>query len=253
MSYDFIKSGARRLGLYPQLRRAHRRLFDRNSLNALTMDRDLYATFVRHGDLCFDVGANIGHKTEALLSLGAHVIAFEPHPDCADELRYRHPRAVVVQSAVGAAPGFATLHLDEHQTGSSLLADWHGVEVRTQSVLVTTLDDAIVEFGSPVFCKIDVEGFELEVLRGLSQRIPALSFEFHHHRVQEALACLESLTRFGPYEVNLTSKEVAHFLQRRWLSETEASTLVEQELSRRPDLEWGDIFVRYLSSPRRLA
>ena len=39
---------------------------------------DLYRQFIRKGDLCIDVGANIGDKTDLFLRLGASVIAIEP-------------------------------------------------------------------------------------------------------------------------------------------------------------------------------
>jgi hypothetical protein len=37
-----------------------------------------YRNFIRNGDLCFDIGANIGTRTEAFLELGAKVVAVEP-------------------------------------------------------------------------------------------------------------------------------------------------------------------------------
>ena len=45
-------------------------------------------------------------------------------------------------------------------------------------VPVTTLDALIDRYGLPAFCKIDVEGFEEAVVRGLSRPIPSVSFEF---------------------------------------------------------------------------
>ena len=44
--------------------------------------------------------------------------------------------------------------------------------------MVTTLDKLIEQYEVPSFIKIDVEGYELEVLKGLTRLVPALSFEF---------------------------------------------------------------------------
>ena len=43
---------------------------------------------------------------------------------------------------------------------------------------MTTLDTLVAEYGEPAFCKIDVEGFEVEALKGLSRPLRALSFEY---------------------------------------------------------------------------
>ena len=51
--------------------------------------------------------------------------------------------------------------------------------VGTFEVPVVTLDAAIEHYGVPAYCKIDVEGWEFEVLRGLSQAVDLISLEFH--------------------------------------------------------------------------
>jgi 16S rRNA A1518/A1519 N6-dimethyltransferase RsmA/KsgA/DIM1 with predicted DNA glycosylase/AP lyase activity len=51
--------------------------------------QNFYRQLIAPGDLCFDVGANIGDYTDTFLALGARVIAVEPQPSCADELRSR--------------------------------------------------------------------------------------------------------------------------------------------------------------------
>ena len=85
------------------------------------------------------------------------------------------------------------------------------------SVQVTTLDALIAEHGLPVFCKIDVEGFELEVLLGLSQPVPALSFEYIPASIGVALGCIDRLEQLGRYEYNQSPGETHQLQAERWL------------------------------------
>jgi FkbM family methyltransferase len=245
MAYGLIKTAARRAHLYRELRWLHRHVLDRKELERFRAECVLYGRFVRPGDLCFDVGANYGIKTEVFLALGGRVIAFEPQRDCCQELRERNPKAVVVCSAVGAALGTALMYVDQHRTGSSLLPSWRETPQTTVEVPVTTLDAAIQTYGIPGFCKVDVEGFELDVFRGLSQRIPVMSYEFTRQRIPEAVACLDYLETFGPFEANFTPRDNPTLAAATWFASREARAFLERTLPDLDGYEWGDVFVRY--------
>ncbi len=177
-------------------------------------DRLLYGTHVQRGDLVFDVGANRGDKAAVFVALGARVLAVEPDADTAATLRRRfaaEPRVQVVEAGVGATTGEMLFHPSPHSTRSTFavdrmrqLGDGHSVGWGTGiRVPVTTLDTLIATHGVPRFCKIDVEGYEPEVLRGLSRPIPALSFEFHGELLDDASVCLEMLARLGMTRFNV--------------------------------------------------
>jgi hypothetical protein len=72
-------------GIYRPARLIHRAL---NRRERVTFREGLtfYRQFIRPGDLCFDIGANVGHKTEMFLSLGARVISVEPQPQLIEEI-----------------------------------------------------------------------------------------------------------------------------------------------------------------------
>lgn len=192
----------------------------------------LYRPFIRPGDLCFDLGAHAGNRVWAFARLGAHVVAVEPQPAFASLLRrlYGHrPDVTIIEAAVGASPGDATMHVSRaFPTVTTLSAEWMDSVRRTKSfggvrweqelsVRVTTLDGLIAEHSVPAFCKIDVEGYELECLRGLSQPVPALSIEYIPAAIDIALGCIERLAALGDYRFNLTRRESQRLDLSEWI------------------------------------
>jgi FkbM family methyltransferase len=191
-----------------------------------------YAPFIRPGDLCFDLGAHVGSRLRAWLPLGARIVAVEPQPECMALLRRwfgDHARITLVEQAVGAAPGVAELFVSPRTpTVTSLSPAWIAAVQRergfkrvrwdyTVTVPVTTLDQLIAVHGSPAFCKIDVEGYELEVLNGLTQPIRALSFEYVPAALDTARACVAYLAALGPYEFNGSVGESHRLRSAIWL------------------------------------
>lgn len=177
----------------------------------------LYRQFASPGDLVFDIGSHVGDRIGAFRALGARVVAIEPQPAAFRwlKLRYGRDRAVtLLQVCVGDVPGIVTLHVNlanpTVSTASPVFIDaaraapgWEGqMWDDTIQVPSVTLDDLIASHGAPVFVKIDVEGFEWHVLKGLSRPLPALSFEFTTIQRDVALACLDRLSALGRYRFN---------------------------------------------------
>jgi FkbM family methyltransferase len=250
MSFERTKACARKFGLYRPARWARRHIIHREELRALRNELGFYAQFLRPGDLCFDVGANYGAKTEVFLRLGAKVIAFEPQRDCIRELRARlgsHSDLVAINAAVGSISGYRTLYIERHRTASSLVEDWQGEVVGSIEVPVTTLDDSIAKFGVPQHCKIDVEGYELEVLRGLSRTIPTLSFEYHLRKEGEtrALDCLDYLSGLGAVLVNISPAEKPLFPRSQWWDKSDFINFFRSAVPQMHGYDYGDIFIKF--------
>lgn len=221
--------------------------------------RMFYSQFVRAGDLVFDVGANLGNRTETFLALGARVIAVEPQLECVQTLRKRFDSSsmlAIEPVALGAQDGQATLHLTSvptiatvsrrfieatHESGRFAAYEYSD----RRAVPMTTLDSLARRYGGPAFIKIDVEGFEPEVLSGLTGRPPtlrALSFEFTPELFENTERCLRQLVAIGVARGNYSLGEsMALALE---------SDVPIDELSRElsqiegPEI-FGDVYVRW--------
>jgi len=84
-------------------------------------------------------------------------------------------------------------------------------------VPVTTLDALIGKHSKPVFIKIDVEGFEAEVLAGLTQPVRALSFEFTTIQRDVARACIERCRALGYTRFNSALGESQVLIHEQWV------------------------------------
>ncbi len=215
-----------------------------------------YREFLGPGDVAFDVGAHVGSRVRAWRKLGARVVAIEPQPDFTRILRLffgRDTGVTVVSDAVGAQPGTARLGVSTvTPTVSSMSTDWIGsvgadrsfARVRwdrSVEVRVTTLDALVAEHGEPAFCKVDVEGFELDVLSGLSRPVRALSFEYLPPAHDAALAVLALVGRLGDYRYNYSPVETLTWASDRWLDAAELEAVLDRV---RPTGRSGDVYAR---------
>lgn len=135
---------------------------------------------LKPGDIVFDVGANLGLLsllTAKLVGPAGHIHAFEPNPELcrlfeATVLHNSLTNVTLHPFALGASEGSLNLHIPTSNSGAASLIHTSRPDTYVRSVPVKRLDD--VTFQEPILkialLKIDVEGFELEVLKG-AQRI----------------------------------------------------------------------------------
>ncbi len=164
---------------------------------------------LRPGDLFLDIGSNIG-----LMSLVAsqavgesgQVIAFEPQPDTFAVLKKnvdlnRCANVITVNEAIGAAAGQATIYSNLQRTASASLIPLDDEITTVQQTNIESLSDFVSSHHvkSIRMMKIDVEGWELEVLKGAEKILaqadaPALCVEYSHLHANQG-GCLEDIYR----------------------------------------------------------
>ena len=204
------------------------------------------------GDLFFDIGAHLGEKSKKILDKNLKIVMLEPLPQCVKQLKesFKNNRNVeILEKAVGRTVGNMTLEVNSKMpTISTMAKHWKNGRFSNQkwdqiiSVEVTTLDHLIKIYGLPNYIKIDVEGFELDVLLGLSQKAGIISFEFTSEFLDQSIKCLSHLKKIGYGEFNLSIGESRKFFF-EWSNADNLIINLTSE-SKKNKLLWGDIYCK---------
>ncbi|MBI5408629.1 MAG: FkbM family methyltransferase [Nitrospirae bacterium] len=123
-----------------------------------------------------DIGANVGaysyYLADIIREFHGQCIGFEPRSDIFEKLvkNVKKDNFIGERSALSDRTGSADLHLPATHENSSLVSFDHFAGFKTERVSLSTLDNYIssrhIPYKSIIFIKIDVEGHELETLRG---------------------------------------------------------------------------------------
>lgn len=216
--------------------------------------KQFYSQFINTGDLVFDVGANVGNRIEAFLDCGANVVAVEPQPSCANILSGKFGDRIKLENVgLSDAEGELEMFLSNDTTVSTFNTEFiNATRERFRyshwndkiKVKVTTLDHLLQKHGTPRFCKIDVEGFELQVLKGLHTPIPYVSLEYCvPEMLQLTIDCVNYLHRLSPGGVfNYSIGETMHWAQRDWLGHEDFVRHIRQP--KFSETLFGDIYFK---------
>ena len=203
---------------------------------------ELLRDAARPGATVLDAGAHIGYLTlQAARAVGrsGHVIALEPNPNTLDVLRRNidaNPvgAPVTVRAvALGASPGRRPLFVTAAGDTSSLHPQAiHGEQIEVEVVT----GDAVLDGGAVDVVKLDLEGGEVDALRGMSSTIrrcrPILFVECNPDALAAAGASVDELL----------AELVAHGYELRWIDERGRAL-------RTLDAAWSDEYVNLRCAP----
>ena len=256
--FQTIKKLAILIGLYHSIRIIQRQFIVNQKVKWLGLT-NFYSTILPDEKLnyilCFDIGANIGERTEALLALGCRVISIEPNDDLSDELKARckHYRSWnLCQIAVGSEPSLKELFIREYIGQASLLKNWGDGSIKTiKHVPVLPLSILIGHFGIPYYIKIDVEGYENDVLDTLEFPLNLISFEFHltESNINATKKCLNKIMSLGSYEINLCDAGEPRFSSSRWISIEDFVDIFPSQVQAKYSMQhsYADLYCRLIS------
>jgi len=164
---------------------------------------DALLVSIRPDDCVWDIGANVGFYTERLAKLAQRVIAFEPVEENFRQIEAKRIENVeCVQMALGDITGDMPMYVDRQ---FSSLARVHSSASPARIVRVARGDD-LTSLPEPTVAKIDVEGYEVEVVRGMERtlgNVRALFIEVHFQILDERgmrqapAALVKDLRRLG--------------------------------------------------------
>lgn len=225
-------------------------------LTEIERKRLFYSSFIKAGDVCFDVGANMGNRIDPFLKIGARVIAVEPQKICNTYLSAKYGKKItVIKKGLGESGTIKDFHLSDESILSSFSTEWiEGVQEtkrfgnnkwrKSVPVEITTADELINQFGLPSYIKIDVEGYELEVLKGLSHPVAMISYEYTVPEQSDlAIRCLKQIEHHHPkIECNYSVGESMEWTLKSWIDVPEMINHISSKSF--IDSDFGDIYVR---------
>lgn len=216
--------------------------------------KQFYGSIVKKGELVFDIGSNNGERAIVFEKLDAKVICIEPQRACIDVLKHyfrNNNNIIIVNKACGASEGVGEIAICKTADTISTMSERWKTSGRfskefqweeKQKVDITTLDKLIEQYGVPRLCKVDVEGFETEVIKGLHKKVGILSFEFTQEFFDDAERCMDLLDAIGNTEYNFSVGENMFYEMKIFSSRDVITAMIKEKFH--VDL-WGDIYVQF--------
>ena len=185
--------------------------------------KTFYSNFIGNSDFAITIGDSNGNISEILLQLGALVLVVEPLPEnfvYAEKKLKNYQQTILLHEDIGAFNAQFTYN-EAYEKNILPYSSNLTVGADQSVVKITTVDELIRVYGLPAFLKINANGYENEVLKGLSCPILLISVSFYSYLHTKTTENIRRLIELGDYEYNWILNEEAKFQSKEWLSAKE--------------------------------
>jgi FkbM family methyltransferase len=176
----------------------------------------------------------------------------EPQPECLKvlkELYSKNPLVTIIPMGLGRINQKIEMSINTKQPVISTFAEhWKTGRFSNSNwdkrimVDVTTLDDLINKFGNPKYIKIDVEGFEHQVILGLTKKSGIISFEFTSEFIKDTYKSIDYLISLGYLDFNYSHGERRKFFT-QWTTAYSIKEDIKNNI-KKDNLLWGDLYCK---------
>ena len=167
--------------------------------------------------ILFDIGANRGLYADANVNLYDQCILVEANPELSRFLSEKYntnPGMVIVNKIVSNKQN-ETFYISNADTISTVDPEWVNQSRFSQNyswhpvqgLPTFSIDELVQTYGQPSFLKVDVEGYEYNVILSMTQKYCPLSFEWAEEKKQEILLTLKYLHSLGYSKFSLQMED----------------------------------------------
>lgn len=209
-------------------------------------------------NLVFDIGANIGKSADIFKNVSNKVICFEANPNLVKKLngKFNNSNVIVDPRGVSNQSGKQIFNISSTNTISTFSDDWinnsrfKGATLwdNKQEVETTTLNSIIDQYGIPDYIKIDIEGYEYEVLTSFTRLLDNTLFAFEWAEEQKIKieAILKHLHNLGYNKFGSTEGDEILFDENiQWKSFDQFDLINGLDETRKT--RWGMIYFKQIS------
>lgn len=228
---------------------------------------------IPNNSLIFDIGFNIGNFSKSILKKNntCNILAVEANPDLIDR-SYKHPSIKKLNLICANVDNqFKTIHINKKYLGISSVSEEFLQKSRfvkgskNQPTLIkkngllfdkklkiktVTLDVLIETHGNPFLIKIDVEGYEFEVLKGLTKKVNKITFEWSEEFFSQLEKTIEHLKSIGFKKFGV----VGYFIESKNLNDKILHSNKGDPFLIEPNYySWEEIYLKnYIDENRRI-
>jgi FkbM family methyltransferase len=204
--------------------------------------------------ILFDIGANHGKYADVHRNSFETLVLVEPNPVLANELRekYKEDASIHIVEAIASNKSEEIFYISNADTISTSDYDWVSQSrftpnyqwIPVKGLKTVSLDTLIAQFGQPDLLKIDVEGYELNVIQSLSTKVKLLCFEWAEEKKIETLLSLQVLKGLGFSKFHIQDEDKYDYTVKDsdWVSFSEVCSYIEAKWVPDRKVLWGMIW-----------